>query len=198
MAEKEILIRQAAPDDLNSIVRFYTDYMFDSYLLKFGSAFINNYLKTILTSKDCITLIADDGRAVGFIMSTFDCKKTQARLIFNMGIFREWLKKVLRHPGAALESLGLVFYPFNTQVKGVNAELLFIAIEPSYRNQQLAAKLIKETLALMKQRGVRKVKVSTLVKNGPVNTLLNKMGFKINKTFRLFKKYMYLYVYGLD
>lgn len=197
MIEKEIIIRKANLDDLGGIFYLYTNYMFDSYLLRFRDSFIKKYLKIILKSQHCSTLVAVDNHIVGFIMVTFNSRKILSEFFFNIEMLCMWIKQILIHPSFAFESLELMFYPFNTHLKNVNAEFLFIAIEPIYRNRDLATKLIKEALSLMRQKGIKSIKVSTLVKNEAINSLLKKLGFEIKKTFRLFKKYMYLYSYEL-
>lgn len=197
MAEREILIREGTLDDLDEIFCLYNNYMFDSYLLKFGSSFVKKYLKVIIKSKNCVTLVAAENHIAGFIMATFNSNKILPELFFNIEILRAWIKQVLVHPSLAFESLKSILYPLITASKNVNAEFLFIAIEPIYRKRNLATELIKEVLSLMRQRGIRKVKVTTLVKNEAVNSLLEKLGFEAEKTFRLCNKYMYLYTYKL-
>jgi len=198
MAEREILIRVAALGDLDAIYHLYTNYMFDSYLLKFGSPFVKKYLKVILKSTACVTLVAIDSHITGFIMAAFNCKKILSELFFNIEILLAWIKQILARPSIAFKSLGLILYSLNTSIKNVDAEFLFIAIEPRYRKIGLGTRLIKKVLNLMKQNGIKKIKVSTLESNEVVNALLKKLGFELKKTFKLFKKYMYLYEYELD
>ena len=194
MAEREILIRVALREDLKDALRLYTEHMFDSHLSKFGNSFVENYLKIILESKNCVTLVASESRAIGFIMAAFDSRRLSCELFFNIQIPFSCIKRVLAHPGMAFKSLGLIFYPFNAGVRGVNSELLFIAIEPEYRNKDLGANLIKKALDLIKEKGIKEVKVSTLVANEAVNRLLKKLGFELKKNFKLFRKNMYLHV----
>jgi ribosomal protein S18 acetylase RimI-like enzyme len=197
MAEREILIRAAVQEDLKDILYLYTEYMFDSHFSKLGNSFVENYLKVILKSKNCITLVASENHAVGFIMAAFDCRSLSRELFFNIQILLSCIKQVLAHPGLAFKSLGLIFYPFNAGVRDVNSELLFITIEPGHRNKDLGVNLIKKALDLIKERGIREVKVSTLTANEAVNKLLKKLGFELEKTFKLFGKNMYLYVHRI-
>jgi len=198
MVERELLIRKASLGDLYDIFPLYTNYMFDSYLLRFGDSFVKKYLKIIMVSPNCCTLVAVENHIVGFIMVTFNSRKMLSESFFNIGMLCGLIKQILLHPRFIFESLELILYPFNTCLKDVNAEFLFIAIEPAYRNKGLATTLIKEALNLIRQQGIKKAKVSTLVKNEAVNVLLGKLGFEMKKTFRLFKKYMYLYSYEMD
>ena len=197
MDGREILIREATPDDLGSIHYFYSNYMFDSYLINLGRPFVKKYLEIILRSKNCVSLVATESHICGFIMAAFNGKKLVRGFLFNFEILLLWIRQFFLSPNEVFKSLGLVLYPFNTGIKNVNAELLFIAIDPEFRKRNLAAGLINKVLNLMKQKGVKKVKVSTLVSNEPVNALLIKLGFQIRKTFKLFKKDMYLYEYEL-
>lgn len=193
MDERKILIRKATPDDLKGIFYLYANYMFDSYFLRCGDSFVKEYLKTIINSKDCITLVAENSSLIGFIMATFNSGKIFSKLFFNIELLRLWSVQFLRTPCLAFEILELILYPFNTRLVGINAELLFIAIEPVYRKRELATELITQVLNSMKPKNIANVKVSTIADNDAVNALLKKNGFKFRKTFRLFKKYMYLY-----
>lgn len=197
MAEREILIREACEDDLKGIYRLYADYMFDSSLLRFGRAFVEEYLKVIVRSKGCVTLIAKKGHAVGFIMVAFNSRKLFLRIFFNRRIIYRWLKQGLTNPKMALGGLESLYYPARTYLERVKAEFLFIAIEPEYRRIGLAARLINEVLSQMSKKEIEKVKVTTLADNNSVNKLLHKLGFKVEKEFKFFKKLMYLHSYEL-
>jgi ribosomal protein S18 acetylase RimI-like enzyme len=196
MPEKEILIKKADPAELDDIFRLYKDHMFDSYLLKFGGVFVKEYLKIILASKNCISFTAKDEeeKIVGFIMSAADRGKVMRELLFNGAFLAAWLKKILSQPSLSAGSAELCRYPFIASAKNIKAEFLFIAVEPAYRKMNLAANLIKETLSLMNGKGIKKVKVSVIAGNRAVNSLLEKSGFRVEKSFRMFKKKMFLYV----
>lgn len=197
MAEREILIREATFSDLDGIFHLYNNYMFDSYLSRFGGIFVKRYLSLIIDSKDCITLVAEErkDRAVGFIMATMDTKKIMIKLLFDAGILWAGLRQILFHPIAVLKGMELGLYPFKAHLKSVDAEFLFIAVEPEYRKINLGIELIKKTVTIMELSGIKKVKVSTIARNEVVNSLLRKLGFKVERTFMMFGKGMYLYSY---
>lgn len=196
MSEKEILIKKAAPAELDDVFQLYKDYMFDSYLLKFGDTFVKEYLRVIIASKNCISFTAKhgEGEIVGFIMSTLDRGKIMRELLFNKVFLAAWLKKILSQPCLALGSIELCCYPFRASAGNIKAEFLFITVEPAYRKMGLAEDLIKKTLDSMKERGMDKVKVSTIAENKVVNSLLEKLGFRVEKKFSMFRKKMCLYV----
>lgn len=197
MVGRNILIREATLDDLDEIFRLYSKFMFDPYLLKFGSPFVKKYLKIIIESKNCLTLVAVNEKPVGFIMAAFDDRKMFFELISNIEIMYIWVSQILAHPSIAFGSLELATYSFKTRMRNVNEEFLFIAIDPAYQKKTIATNLINQALDVMRLNGITKVKVTTLVKNDAINALLKKIGFKIEKTFKLFRRNMYLYSYSL-
>lgn len=197
MAEREILIREATFSDLDGIFHLYNNYMFDSYLSRFGGIFVKRYLRSIIDSKDCISLVAEETKdgALGFIMATMDTKKIMIKLLFDAGILWAGLRQILFHPISLLKGMELGLYPFKAYLKGVDAEFLFIAVKPEYRKINLGRELIEKAIAVMNCKGIKRIKVSTIARNEIVNSLLRKLGFKIERTFMMFGKGMYLYSY---
>jgi len=195
MDKREISIRSATLDDLDGIFCLYNDHMFDSYLLRFGKSFVKRYLKIIINSRNCVTLVAKKDDLIGFIMATYDARRIMFRLFFDIGVLYAWIRWAILHPLLMLKCVDSIFYPFKTRLKDVNSEFLFISIEPPYRKIDLGTELIRRTMNLMDQKGIRKVKVTTIRENEAVNLLLKKLGFKFERTFTLFKKPMCLYSY---
>ncbi|MDP8234625.1 MAG: hypothetical protein P9M06_07540 [Candidatus Saelkia tenebricola] len=193
MVETQKIIRDASPGDLDVIFQLYVDYMFDSYLLKFGCNFIRRYLGLIIKSKNCISLVVEDKNVAGFIMAALNSKKLFSELLSDWKLFLIYFKQLLINPICFLQILELPFYPFKSYIRSVNAELLFISINPQSRGENNAINLIGSVLSVMNRNKIKKVKVSTSIKNIAVNSLLRKMGFKKEKFFRLFKKDMYLH-----
>lgn len=198
MDQKKILIREAGVSDLEDILRLYKRYMFDSYLLKLGSSFVERYLRIILSSKDCCSFVAQEDDAIGFIIAAFNSKRILSKIFKDIEILTVYLRQIFLHPCLFLTSLEIILYPRRTYLKGVSAELLFISIEPKYREKGLAKKLIEEELKVMKSKGIEKVKVSTDAGNKAVNVLLEKLGFKLEKMFSFFGKKMCLYTYKME
>lgn len=196
MDEKEILIREAGERDLGDMVSLYADFMFDSYLVKLGRSFIEGYLKVIIKSQNCISLVAGDSRVAGFIMAAINSRG----LLFNFMLSSLpfiCIKLVFSRPRLVVDMLELFLYSFRTSMKRINAEFLFIAIEPAYRHRGIASDLISRVLDFMHKRGIKRVKVTVLADNKPVNALLGRMGFRMEKTFRMFRKDMCLYSFAM-
>jgi ribosomal protein S18 acetylase RimI-like enzyme len=197
MDKREILIRQAELKDLDDIYRLYDKYMYDSHLAKMGPSFVKGYLEAIITSAECVTFIAEEDSAVGFIMGSYDHRAIKFRLLRDAKILSEWFRKLLRRPSLAFETLALMTYPMLSYIKGIRAELLFISIVPEYRNRNIATMLIDATLDSMRNKKIDAVKVSTVATNDVVNRLLAKLGFRRRRAFRIFGKEMILYTHKL-
>jgi ribosomal protein S18 acetylase RimI-like enzyme len=196
MLEEKVLIRKAEIKDFDSIYFLYSNYMFDSYLLRFDSNFVKKYLKAIIKSENCITLVAEKNDIVGFIMALYRSKRFA--LEFLLKLFSSlYFLEVIKHPAIIFLYLELLTYFFKTRIKDTDSELLFISIEPSERRKGLAKMLIRKTLSLLFEKEVKKVKVTTKVENYPVNRLLVKLGFKREKVFYFLKDKMYLYSYEI-
>ena len=198
MDKKEILIREACLPDLDKILHLYMGQMFDSYLSGFGASFVKGFLKVILKSKNCSTLIAENDDAFGFIAAVFD----RGKLLQEFSSDPEFLSlcaiRILTRPVLVLKSISLIRYLFNRPgASGIKSELLFIAIDPSYRRIGLGMDLIKKSLNSIKENGLKNVRVSTIAANKAVNLLLKKLGFQLAGTFKLFGKKMYLYNYEI-
>lgn len=193
MAERKIIIGKARVEDLDEMARLYSDFMFESFFLKFGSSFVRLYLDGMIRSRNCCALVAGKTVIAGFIVAALDSGKMLRELLSKKNVARALLSQCLKHPGTALQGLESFLYPLHTRLKKVSAELLFIAVDPAFRRRGLARELIQSMLDTLKEKGVRRVKVSTLIRNGPVNALLEKSGFRKRRTFRIFNKDMAVY-----
>lgn len=198
MDKREILIRDACLCDLDKIQYLYRGHMFDSYLSGFGDSFVKGYLKVILKSKNCRTLIAERDDAAGFITVVFDRGKLLRELFSSPEFLFSCAMRTLARPVLVLESTGLMPYLFNSLcANGIKSELLFMVIAPGYRRRGIGTDLIQKSLNLIKENGINKTMVSAIAVNKEVNELLKKLGFHMEKSFKLFEKKMYLYTYEI-
>jgi ribosomal protein S18 acetylase RimI-like enzyme len=198
MDKREILIREARLRDLDEIQHLYKGHMFDSYLSGFGDSFVKSYLKVILKSENCRTLIAESGYAAGFITAVFDRRKLLRELFSSAGFLFSCAKQILIRPVLVLRSMGMIPYLFKSPcINDIKSELLFIAIDPRYRRKGIGTDLIKKSLNLMRENGIKKVMVSAISANEAVNPLLRKLGFQTEKSFKLFEKMTCLYTYEI-
>jgi ribosomal protein S18 acetylase RimI-like enzyme len=196
MAEKETVIREAQPADLNAIARLYRDYMYDSYLVRLGDVFLRGYLGALLASPHCLTLVAEREGVEGFITACFDCKGLLPGLLRDTRMLGAIARGIGSRPFAAASCFGLVLYPFCSRLPDVDSELLFIAVEPGSRKEGTGGRLIVDALSKMKGKGAAIVKVSTCCANTAVNSLLERSGFRHERNFTLLGKRMSLHSYG--
>jgi ribosomal protein S18 acetylase RimI-like enzyme len=197
MAKKEVVIRKASPQDLGRILALYKDFMFDSFLINFGDSFVKEYLVKITESVDCVSLVAAEEDLTGFIIATFNSRKLFSELLLDAKLLCAWLKGIFICPRLALKSLGLLKYFLNNEVKYAYAEFLFIAVDPACRKRKIGTRLITEVLNLMRRQGIKRVKVSAVVKNEGVHRLLKKLGFQLSREINLFDKPMRVYCYDI-
>ncbi len=190
--ENKIRIRRASPGDLETIAGLYTGFISDSLLSGFGKEFVKKYLGVIIASPDCGNFIAEEKKAVGFIIVTAKSGSLFFRML-RSGVPYAWLRQLFLRPGLFFSSLELLLYPAYSRIKNVAGEFLFIAVDPDFRQAGIAKTLIGEAIRFMKENGVQEIKVSVTAGNAPVNGLLKGLGFEVKKEFRLFNKRFNLY-----
>ena len=181
-------IRKASLDDLEEIFKLYTLYMFDSYLVKMRPTLLKTWLRQLVESTNCVVLCSVKFKVTGFIVATLNSKKLYREFLFSKYSF-VFLKEFI----FSLRIFKFLVYPFRTYLVDTSAEMLFIVINPEYRNSGIAQRLILRVLKEVGARNVKKIKVTTVVNNMAVNNLLNKMMFRKEKIFKLLEKDMFLY-----
>ncbi len=186
------VIRKASVDDLEEMFKLYTLYMFDSYIAEVSPALLKTWLQQLVESTNCVVLCSAKSKVMGFIVATLNSKKLYRELIFNkhrLGFLKE--------PINYLRMVEFLIYPFKIYLTNTFAEMVFIVVDPEYRNRSIAKKLIFGVLKEMSNKNIKKVKVTTVVSNAAVNNLLNSMMFKKERRFKFLGKDMFLYSYDI-
>jgi len=190
------MIRRIEPTDIGRITELYYSNIKESFFSVFGKDFLRLVLEAMVTSEFTIGYVLELNSDVeGFIIGTTDTPK-----LFRNVLYKKWPKLllnvfvvVLRKPAIFKHVLDSFNYSDKTHIEDTEAELLFIAIESEYRNQDFGKMLINGALQEIKNRGIEKVKVSTLNSNEVVNKMLENFGVKLEKEFRFYEKEMNLY-----
>lgn len=184
------MTRRGGERDLDDIARLYGEHVPGSSLKGFGAAFVREYLRTILASERCITVVAEENdRVAAFIMAACDTSGLVRELSRNISL----AARALLHPVLALKCLFyLSRYPALPPACG--SELLCIAVAPQSRRKGIALGLVRETLQIMEERGIARVRVSTLAGNEAANALLRGLRFEVSDTMRMFGKEMHMHV----
>lgn len=190
------MIRRIETTDLGRITKLYYSNIKESFFSMFGMDFLSLLLEAILTSEFTIGYVLELNQEVeGFIIGTTDTSK-----LFRNVFCKKWsnlLSKVfvaiLRKPAIFKHVFDSFNYSAKTHIEDTKAELLFIAIESEYRDQDFGKMLINRTLQEIRNKGIGKVKVSTLNSNKVVNKMLENFGVKLEKEFKFYEKEMNLY-----
>ena len=193
------MIRKIEPTDIGRITELYYSNIKESFFSMFGKDFLRLVLEAMLTCEFTIGYVLELNRNVeGFIIGTTDTPK-----LFRNVLYKKWSKLllnvfvVLRKPAIFKQVLDSFNYSDKTHIEDTEAELLFIAIESGYRNKDFGKMLINRALQEIKNRGIEKVKVSTLNSNEVVNKMLENFGVKLEKEFKFYGKKMKLYTLEL-
>lgn len=189
-----IIIKEACCEDIEDILFLYEKYMFDSYFLKLGRAFVKKYLQIILESDAGISLVAKDKKTAGFIMASVNSKKIFLKILCNAEMWGIMIKQFVMQPIQTLGIFSFFSYISKTSIKNIEAELLFISIDPDYRRKKLGTELIQEVLKKIEQKGIKRIKVTSLEQNKAVIRMLEILDFKKERKFRALGKDMYLFV----
>lgn len=190
------IIRAATESDIESIMGLFTRYIDNSFFPGLGENFMKTFPAALVQSPAAVNFVCTvDSRVVGFISGLYDSSSFSKEIVRRkwVSLLRVIACSFLRRPAIMRDFLEGFLYARRAMRDPVKAELLYIAIEPDFRSQGAAARLIEHALEEMKQRGAPKVRVSTDQSNTAVNRLLLKIGFEREDSFRLFGKRMYLY-----
>lgn len=90
-----------------------------------------------------------------------------------------------------------VTYSKLAEVHGVTAELLFIAINKNFRKKSISDDLVNKCLEWAKEKGHKKIKVTTYTTNRGANALLERLGFNCARKKPFRDKEINLYVHDL-
>lgn len=190
------MIRFAKETDIDSVVGLYTKYIENSFFTTLGTSFLRKLFKSLIPSSYGMSFIfMANSRSVGFISSSSNYSAFLKRFFLKNGFILSVLvlHSLIKNPIVLRRLWESLLYARKIMQDSIKAEMLFIAIEPVYRLQGVATELISYTLAEMKRRGIKKVKVSTDQSNIVVNRLLQKLGFDFVSAFQLYGKKMCLY-----
>ena len=195
------MIRRMNKEDIPDVVELYLNHMFDSVFVQLGRGFLTLIFKEMLKSDYATNYVYEDKSIiVGFISSSLNARRLFRQIINNNFFFLGYLiaLKCITKPKTIFYIIDSASYFNKTELKSVNAELLFISIDPGYRRGGIAKELIAATLKEFCKRGISRVKVATLKNNLIVNNLLRKIGFIQVDIFKFFGKENVLYEFKLS
>lgn len=189
-------IRTMTQDDVDAATALHMTHLSHSFFAKIGRRFVRRvYRRLVLSPHGVAFVCAADDRVQAFITAAYD----------SGALRREFLRKdawaagayvflaTLRRPWIVARAIETLAYGSRTDLPGIQAEMLFISLEPHLRRQGLAIRLICQVLNAFQTKQVQRVKVTTEAVNAPVNQLLASMGFGQQFEFPLHGKTMLLH-----
>lgn len=207
------MLRKLKEEDIPIVVKLHTDYIPGALFPKLGHDFMMNLYKTMMELDCVVTYVWEDsgeedsdtgvknlagisGKTVAFVTATTDASDLLKKMlsksfnVFAWSVFIYLLGNPLRI-GEILETAG---YSKKAEVPGVTGEFLYIAIDKNYRRANISDALVKECMKWLKDKGLKKAKVTTYTNNKGANTLLERLGFKVKKELPFRGKMKNLYV----
>ena len=207
-----IMLRKLKEKDIPIVVKLHTDYIPGAFFPKLGHEFMTELYKGITRSQCAVTYVWEDsaeeidssvkkiagisGKPVAFITATTDASELLKTVLKqNMGSFI-WKTFIylLGNPMGITEIFETLGYSKKAEVPGVSGEFLFIAMDKNYRGRNISDKLVKKCMEWLKNKGLKKVKVSTYTNNKGANALLERLGFKVDREIKFRGKMKNLYV----
>lgn len=190
------MIRRMAKTDIYDITNLYINYMFNSFFTEFGRDFLYIIFEGMINSRYGINFVyEEDSQIAGFISATTNTQQLLKGILERnkFSLLSIIFFSLVRKPQLLIPILGSFLYFRKTKLGGVKAELLFIAIDPNYRNKGVSKDLINIALAELRRVAISKVKVNTLNNNHIVNNLLQNLGFNLAGSFKFYGKKNLLY-----
>jgi ribosomal protein S18 acetylase RimI-like enzyme len=187
--------------DVDAAAALHVAHMSYSFLAKLGVGFVRRLYRRLVLSRHGVAFVCEaDGRVAAFIAAASDSAALRREFLrcdgLGAGLCAAWA--VLRRPWLLPRAAETLAYGSRADLPGVAAEMLFTCLDPSLRRQGLAACMIEEVLGAFRQCAIRRVKVATEAANEPVNRLLAKLRFQVQRTFRLHGKPMLLHARAVD
>ncbi|MDD5021377.1 MAG: GNAT family N-acetyltransferase [Endomicrobiaceae bacterium] len=183
---------KAKISDLDYIVDLHIKYIGDSFFTYLGRKFLKIIYSELILSKYASTyLYAVDNKTIGYISFVLNKKIIFIKILFTRCLsiifclnFKTFLK--------------CIFYCFNSmgyilKKQYCKSELLFIAVDDTYRNNRIASKLIDLAEIVMRQNNIFKVQVSINDDNFVSQNLVKDNKYIFYKLFNFYGKKMRMY-----
>ncbi len=182
------MIRTMNMRDINQVVAVHISSFPDFFLSFLGSRFLFLFYSGICSDPDGIAFVyMNESRIpVGFVAGTLNPQGFYSRLLK-----RDWLKfafasitPTLRKPSTIWRVARAVFHPSNNPLGDDVAGLFSICMLPELQGQGAGTKLVRAFLDEAKQRGCRRIVLTTdRDNNDAVNAFYTKLGFAIERQY---------------
>ena len=195
------MLRSLQTKDIPTVIRLHTEYIPGALFPKLGDVFMAALYKTMMNLDSTATYVWEDedeqaGEIKAFITVTSDSSTLFLQVLlrnFPLFLWRSFLY-IAGNPLRIGELWETATYSGLADMEGINAELLFIAIDKNYRKKNISDILVDECLKWLRSKEINKVKVTTYTTNRGANTLLERLGFTLGRQVPFRNKTLNLYV----
>jgi ribosomal protein S18 acetylase RimI-like enzyme len=181
--DRHLQVRPARLDDASILARLHRESMPDAFLPSLGSGFMTCLYKALVTDKDAVTLVAENGAGVvGFAAGGVSVRGFYRRFYRRHGLAAT-VRAVpsLVRPSVLRRALETARYPGDGGELPVS-ELLSIAVDSSYRSSGVGSRLAGAFLDKMATKGVDELKVVVGADNQGANAFYERVGFSFDRT----------------
>lgn len=185
-------IVKAKISDIDIMVNMHMNYIGDSFFSYLGKKFLRIIYSELVTSKYASSyLYFENNQVAGYISFVLNKKALFIKILFAKCF-------------AILFSLSFktffkcIFYCFNSieyiiKKQYCKAEFLFIAVDPAFRNNNIASELIDFSETILKQKNIYKIQVSVCDSNQISQNLLKNKNYIFYRIINFYGKKMHIY-----
>jgi ribosomal protein S18 acetylase RimI-like enzyme len=191
-APEGVTLRAARPTDVTAVAQLHVEAIAEGFLSRLGTKFLRRLYRRILREPGSFLIVADDDGAVaGFVAGSVSLSR-----LYRSFVVRDGIQAVLDSLGPVLSSLPRVLETLRRGgahaggdggpgEDGAAAELLSIAVGPSWRGRGVARSLVRAFQAELERRGVSTARVVLGADNAAAAALYRGSGFHRAHTFEL-------------
>ena len=160
-----MIIRKAKIEDVNDIVNIHCSAFSGFFRTSLGPQFLKFYYSCFIKSNETLTMVAEDeGKILGFSVSTKVCKGFNSRLIktnlFDFGLLS--FRMLFTNPKALLRLVkNLTKKGDSVEDNEEYAELYSIGVSKETQGMGIGKRLLAESEQAMKEEGVERVSLTT-------------------------------------
>ena len=186
-----VTLRAARRADVAAVAHLHVEAIAEGFLSRLGPRFLRRLYRRVLLEPGSFLVVADDdGTLAGFIAGSVSLSR-----LYRSFVVRDGIQATLGTLGPVLSSLPRVLETLrrggDADADGApgdrepSAELLSVAVSPSWRGRGVGAALVRAFLTELEQRRVSAARVVLGADNEAAAALYRAAGFRRAHTFEL-------------
>lgn len=187
-------------NDIPEIVRIHLKALPHDFLPSLGEEFLwHLYHASFDSTNTFIFVCKEDGKVIGFVLGTINFN-----IFFKDVLRKKWkqfiitlLKQLLQKPSLIFNIFFTFFYSSKEQTK-IKAELVIIAVDEFFQGKGIGTKLVEVLEQEFKKLNITNYKLTTLENYHQTRKFYQRLGFKKQNKFTLYKKNWILYTRHLN